>query len=168
MRTAFMLILALIAALGLPLAAWAQDKADDDAEAEDKSIRTRQITGGVYYLFDGDSYRYGKYSGLTEEGGDLLLDLLFEKRPDPNSMDTVRWRLQGWRLGLDSRRLEFVYHDQGKQKFRFDYRQIPNNRIDDGLTARHGIDAVKRVLEAPFEYFGSAEEEGDTAEAETA
>jgi MtrB/PioB family decaheme-associated outer membrane protein len=134
MRTKFLLIPTVVAVLGLPAAAWAQEEAGGDAEAEDNSIRVNEVTAGFYYMFDGDSYRYGKYSGLTEEGGDPLVDLLFEKRPDAASMDTVRWRLQGWRLGLDSRRLEFVYHDQGKQKFRFDYRQIPNNRIDDGLT----------------------------------
>jgi MtrB/PioB family decaheme-associated outer membrane protein len=68
-----------------------------------------------------------------------LLDRL-EKRPDWKAT-TVRWRLQGWRLGLDSRRLAYDYNDQGKQKFGFDYREIPNNRFSDGQTPYRATDA---------------------------
>lgn len=123
-------------------AGWAQDKESGDKD-KDKKADTKQefkrspvaneITLGAYYLTD-DAYRYGKYSGLTDEGGYGLLDFRLEKRPDTDTMDTVRWRLQGWRLGLDSRRLEFSYEDQGKQKFGFDFREIPNYRFSDGLT----------------------------------
>jgi hypothetical protein len=81
-----------------------------------------------------DSFRYGKYSGLTDEGFAPLVDFIWQKRPEWDSGDTVRWRLQGWRLGLDSRRLAFDYNDQGTQKFRFDFRSIPNNRFSDGMT----------------------------------
>ena len=128
------LILGLLAA---PPGLRAQDEDDADKAADKKEDKlspvANEISIGLYYLGD-DAYRYGKYSGLTDEGTEALLDFRLEKRPVWDSGDTVRWRLQGWRLGLDSRRLEFAYNDQGTQKFGFDYREIPNNRFDDGLT----------------------------------
>ena len=126
----------------LPCGAWAQDEESGEGESTEKQAREEkaelppyasEISIGLYYLGE-DAFRYGKYSGLTDKGAEALLDFRLEKRPVWDSGDTVRWRLQGWRLGLDSRRLEFVYNDQGTQKFGFDYREIPNNRFDDGLT----------------------------------
>ena len=117
---------------------WAQNDADSDDKSDKKekakeSAIYNEASFGVYYL-DRDSYRYGKYSGLTDKGWYALLDFRIEKRPVWDSGDTVRWRLQGWRIGLDSRRLEFDYNQQGKQKLNFDYREIPNTRFTDGLT----------------------------------
>jgi MtrB/PioB family decaheme-associated outer membrane protein len=121
----------------LPAGSWAQDdKAADqgaDDPPEDTSIVWNEITLGLYYLSD-ETFRYGKYSGLTDDGFEPVLDFSMQKRPDWESSDTVRWRLQGWRLGLDSRRLEFAYNDQGTQKFHVDYREMPNYRFDDGQT----------------------------------
>ena len=39
---------------------------------------------------------------------------------------------------------------------RFSY----DERIDDGLTARHGIDSAIKVLENPYEYLGCIAEDG--------
>lgn len=38
-----------------------------------------------------------------------------------------------------------------------------DERIDDGLSARFGIDAVQKVLEHPFEYFGCLADDGSDA-----
>ena len=127
-----------LALFALPLASWAQDedaadKKDAKKKEASKSAEIQNVaTIGAYYL-DDDSYRFGKYSGLTDKGGYALLDFRLEKRPDPKSSDTTRWRMQGWRLGLDSRRLEFTYSNQGTQNFSADYREIPNYRFSDGL-----------------------------------
>lgn len=127
-----------LALLALPVTAWAQDKdkkADDRKKkqaTEEPSVH-QEITIGAWYL-DGDSYRFGKYSGLSDKGGYAWFDFKLEKRPDPKSDDTTRWRFQGWRLGLESRRVEFDYRQQGTQRFKVDYREIPNNRFDDGST----------------------------------
>ena len=134
-----LLTLAILALLMLPASTWAQDsdKDKDATAAKKKSAPATELlnmaTFGVYYL-DGDAYRYGKYSGMTDKGFYLMADFLLDRRPDPSSDDTVRWNLQGWRLGLDSRRLKFDYREQGTQRFSFDYREIPNNRFDDGQT----------------------------------
>lgn len=121
--------------------AWAQEEKAADTDTAKKEEKAPAITNefriGAWYLGE-DSYRFGKYSGLTDKGAEALLDFRVEKRPEWDSGDTVRWRLQGWRLGLDSRRLEFDYLDQGTQRFRFDYREIPNNRFSDGRTPYRG------------------------------
>jgi len=128
----------------VPAASWAQDDASDGKKQEKKKEKPEaiasEVTIGAHYL-DEDAYRFGKYSGVEEEGAELLLDFLWQKRPEWDSGDTVRWRLQGWRLGNESRRLEGVYHDQGTQKLRFDYREIPNNRFADGMTPYRGESA---------------------------
>ncbi len=134
----FVLGFTVLALLALPVTAWAQDedkKTDDKKkeQASEEPVVKKEITIGAYYLTD-DSYRYGKYSGLRDDGVYALFDFKLEKRPDPKSDDTTRWRFQGWRLGLDSRRVEFDYRQQGTQRFKVDYREIPNNRFSDGLT----------------------------------
>lgn len=133
-----------LALMALPVVAWAQDD-KDPAKTEGKDTDTKtaatvqsEVTVGLYYL-DHDSYRYGKFSGLTDEGFYVLADFLVEKRPLWNSGDTERWSVQGWRLGLDSRRLLYKYNDPVKQTFKADYREIPNNRFSDGQSPYLGI-----------------------------
>jgi MtrB/PioB family decaheme-associated outer membrane protein len=96
----------------------AQDSESDDKKQDKKKETPAAIASevrlGGYYVGE-DSYRYGKYSGLTDKGFEPLVDFIWQKRPEWDSGDTVRWRLQGWRLGLDSRRLAFDYNDQGQQ-----------------------------------------------------
>jgi len=149
------LILVMLAA---PSTSWAQDKKDEAGKgtdkkatkAEKKSTVDNEVEVGIYNL-DDDAFRYGKYSGLTDEGSYLLLDFRLEKRPEWNSGDATRWRLQGWRLGLDSRRLEFDWTQQGKQRFNFDYRQIPNNNFRDGMTPYLGLGSGQLTLPAGWE-----------------
>jgi len=129
-------------AIFLSISAWAKDESKSDAEdtrtqakevTADSSDVRKELTIGVYSLSE-DAFRYGKYSGLTDSGAYAMFNFKLEKRPDPKSSDTTRWRFQGWRVGLDSRRIEFDYNQQGTQRFKVDYREIPNNRFNDGLT----------------------------------
>jgi MtrB/PioB family decaheme-associated outer membrane protein len=137
MKTKFRFILSVMV-LALPLTVWAQDEGDkkdseEKKQATEESTIQKEFTIGAWYL-DDDSDRYGKYSGLTDKGAYALFDFKVEKRPDPKSSDTTRWRVQGWRLGLDSRRVEFDFRQQGTQRFQADYREIPNHRFSDGQT----------------------------------
>ena len=144
-----------LALLTLPLAAWAKDddKSDQDeakAKAQSKSdvqVVEKEITVGLYYL-DDPSYRYGKFTGLEDDGAYALADFRIQKRPVWNSGDTKRWRVQGWRLGLDSRRIEFDFNDQGTQRFKADYREIPNYRFSDGQTPYRGAGTDTLVLDS--------------------
>jgi MtrB/PioB family decaheme-associated outer membrane protein len=143
-RNKTILSVTLLAFLVHPLFSWAQEKADsaekdaDQKEEKKESVVDNELELGLYYLSD-DSFRYGKYSGLTDEGVYALVDFKLEKRPAWNSGDLTRWRFQGWRAGLNSRRFEFDFSQQGKQRFRLDYRQIPNNRFSNGLTPYMGL-----------------------------
>ena len=109
-----------------------------EAEADEQPVVEDEVSIGLYYL-DDDSYRYGKFTGLVEEGVEPLLDFRIERRPQWDSEDSRRWSIQGWRLGLDSRRIEFNYIDQGTQSFQVDYREIPNYRFSDGATPYRAI-----------------------------
>jgi MtrB/PioB family decaheme-associated outer membrane protein len=150
--------MAVLAGLTLPLLAWGQDGKPSEA-----SQVQSELTLGVYYL-DDDAYAFGKYSGLTEDGVEPLVDFRIDKRPQWDSDDTRRWSLQGWRLGHDSRRVEFKFSDQGKQWFKADYREIPNNRIGDGLTPYRGVGSDTLTLPSSWEVIpGSSDTSGFAA-----
>jgi hypothetical protein len=62
----------LLTLLTLPLMAWGQD--DDpfalegvEAEIVDQPVVENEVTIGLYYL-DEDSFRFGKFRGLTDVG----------------------------------------------------------------------------------------------------
>ena len=65
-------------------ASWAQDKTEDDSKDPDKkekkSVVDSEAELGLYYLSD-DSFRFGKYSGLIDDGAYILADFRWEKRP---------------------------------------------------------------------------------------
>lgn len=139
--------------LGLPLAllltgpALAADEEDQKAQVE------QEYEVGAYVL-DEDAWRFGKYTGLTDDGTELLLDFRLESRPEWNSGETRSWSLQGWRLGLDSRRLEFEYQNQGSWEFEAAYRETPNYLFADGVTPFSG--AGSSLLELPAGWVGPA------------
>jgi MtrB/PioB family decaheme-associated outer membrane protein len=141
--------------IALPLAVSAQDKDPAAPQGGEAKSGTQlavksEVTVGAYYL-DDDSYRFGKYTGLTDEGVEALVDFRIEKRPQWDSDDLVRWRIQGWRLGLDSRRLKVDFSQQGTQSFSADYREIPNNRFSDGLTPYRGVGSANLTLPSSWE-----------------
>jgi len=144
-----------VAVLALPLALWAQDKnpsssgGDKKTDANQSAVES-EVTVGMYYL-DDDAFSYGKYSGLDEDGAQALVDFRIDKRPKWDSDDTIRWSLQGWRLGLDSRRVEFKLNDQGTQSLKAEYREIPNNRFADGLTPYIGAGSNTLTLPSGWE-----------------
>ncbi len=140
------------ALLALPLGAAAQEAAPDEEDTEESKRQLEQeFSIGAYYL-DEDAYRFGKYTGLTDEGYEPLIDFRLESRPEWDSGETRSWRLQGWRLGLDSRRVEFDFRDQGTQHFNADYREIPNNRFNDGMTPFLGVGTG--VMDLPANWVG--------------
>lgn len=157
-----------LAILILPLVCLAQDEdpfalegVEEEAVEEQPEIED-SVTVGVYYL-DDDAFRYGKYTGLTDDGVEPLIDFRIDERPQWDSGDTSRWRLEGWRLGLDSRRMEFTWRDQGVQAFSAEYRQIPNNRIDDAQTPYRGAGGNTLTLASGWEVApGSSDTTGFT------
>lgn len=130
--------------LAWPMCATAQDEdlfalegIEEEEPVDEQPVIADWFDIGAYWV-DEDAYRYGKYTGLTDDGAELLMDFSIDRRVDWDSGDTRSWSLKGWRLGLDSRRIEYRIADQGKQSFAATWRQIPNNRIGDGRTPYRG------------------------------
>jgi hypothetical protein len=119
--------------MSLPVAAWAQE-----GETEEEKTVESEIEIGIDVLSD-DAYRFGKYTGKTEDGVEPILDFKIESTTKWDSEDTSSWSLQGWRLGLDSRRIEFEYAQQGAYSFSAGYREIPNNLISNGFLPYDGF-----------------------------
>jgi len=108
---------ALAAALAAAFPAWGE-------EDEDITLLTRPqstVEAGVGLVSD-DNLRFGRYSGLHEERGYLLLDADVNLRDDP----TGTWlRLRGRNLGLDSRELRFESERQGDWGYFIEFSQTP-------------------------------------------
>jgi MtrB/PioB family decaheme-associated outer membrane protein len=146
----YFFVLMVLTLLTFPPMTWGQDEdpfALEGVESEiaDQPVVDNEISIGLYFL-DDDSYRYGKYTGLIDDGVEALIDFRIEKRPDWNGGDTSRWRFQAWRLGLDSRRVEFKFNKQGTHSFKAEYREIPNYRFSDGMTPYRGVGSNTLVL----------------------
>ncbi|OGB23085.1 MAG: hypothetical protein A3I66_08720 [Burkholderiales bacterium RIFCSPLOWO2_02_FULL_57_36] len=116
-RFARTVLAASIAAIGitaLPAAA-----ADDEMR---RLIRPdSQVEVGVGYVSD-DSFKYGQYTGLTDQGAHLIGNVDLNRR---NEANTHYFSLSGRNLGLDSRSLTIKGGEQGNFGLRLDYDQIP-------------------------------------------
>jgi MtrB/PioB family decaheme-associated outer membrane protein len=118
----------------------------DDGDKDSRKVET-EFEIGVHHL-DKDSFRFGKYTGVTEEGYEPAIEFKLQYRPDWDGDDTRSWRFQGWRIGLDSQRIEFDYLDQGTQRFTADYREMPNYRFSDGMSPFEGVGTTALTLPA--------------------
>ncbi|MFU8815534.1 MAG: MtrB/PioB family outer membrane beta-barrel protein, partial [Pseudomonadales bacterium] len=112
-----------------------------------------QLELGLGYV-DESSYRYGKYSGLRDEGPALLADFEFAARPARDSDELAYWRLAGQRLGLNSRRFEAELGRQGDQRLTLVYQQIPRNLFDDGGTPFFGTGTGRLDLPPDWQVTG--------------
>lgn len=118
--------------------------------AQADSLVEGEVELGVGYL-DESSFRYGKYSGLVDDGIEVIANFSFSSRPVWDSGATRYWRLGGERLGFDSRRLEFEGGDQGSQRLRLSFQETPRNLFDDGQTPFLGVGSQRLTLPAGWE-----------------
>ena len=95
---------------------------------------------GTYYQ-SADSYKYGDFTGLDQEGFDVLGNFDIRRRAPWESEETWNLRLRGYNLGLDSRSLRAEYGQQGLFDVWADFSQIPKFWSDD--------------VESPYRGFGS-------------
>ena len=114
---------------------------------------------GAYYVSD-DSFRFGRYSGLNDQGIAGLLNFDFYMRDAWDGDSAWYWRLTGDNLGLDSRAATFEFGVQGKYKVLVDYDQIPNFRSESGQTIYNG--AGTETLTLPADWVGSGTTAGMT------
>ena len=104
-----------------------------------------EVEFGVYWVSD-DSYKFGRYTGLNEEGVYLLLDFDVYERGAWDDASARYWRFTGENLGLDSRSAGFEYGVQGKYKVYVDYDQIPNYYSDSASTIFEGAGSTSPDL----------------------
>ncbi|RFF32292.1 MtrB/PioB family decaheme-associated outer membrane protein [Wenzhouxiangella sediminis] len=86
---------------------------------------------GLAWL-DEDAERFGRFSGLDEAGMSPLVDIRLE-RPRQGSDDWYL-RLEGSRLGLPSRRLDFLAERSGRQALSLSWREMPGWSLSGGAT----------------------------------
>ncbi|NBD95148.1 MAG: MtrB/PioB family decaheme-associated outer membrane protein [Gammaproteobacteria bacterium] len=98
----------------------------------DKDLRLfGSIDLGLAWL-DDEADRFGRYSGLDESGLTPLADFSVERRR--HHPDDWYLRIDGTRLGLASRRLDFVAQRAGRQAFSLNWRELPDWRLSNGST----------------------------------
>lgn len=135
-------------------------KESDEPEKLKDLIQIQSIIElGAYYVSD-DSFRFGRYSGLNDQGLSGLLNFDIYKRDAWDSDSARYWRLTGDNLGLDSRAAAFEFGEQGKYNIRVDYSQIPNFRSESGQTIYNG--AGTETLTLPAGWVGSGNTAGMT------
>ena len=135
-----------------------EDSDDPERLKELTQIRS-SVEFGLFYVSD-DSFKFGRYTGLVDQGPELLLNLDIFKRGDWDSDDAGYWSLQAADLGLDSRRAEFEVGVQGKYAVTVDYSEIPNYRSDSVSTIYDGAGSDELTL--PSDWVGSANTAGMT------
>jgi MtrB/PioB family decaheme-associated outer membrane protein len=99
--------------------AWAQDA--DEVAALTKPSSSVEVGIGVV---SDDNLRWGRYSGLNEEGAYGLLGIDLNRRDDA----TGTWfKLRGRNLGLDSRDIRLDYERQGQWGYSLEFSQTPRH-----------------------------------------
>ena len=125
----------------------------DPGRLEDLTQVRSTVEAGAYHVSD-DSFRFGRYTGLNEEGLSPLLNLDLIGRPAYDSESARYWSLQGRNLGLDSREAALEFGNQGRFGVRLDYNQIPYFRSDSARTIFNG--AGSNSLTLPGTWVGGA------------
>lgn len=150
---------AIVLALLVPAAALAQDdfsleeaapvEVDANALAELTTIYSH-VEFGLGFL-DDDSFRYGRYTGLEDDGLFAVFNLDWYKRAPYDSPDPTYTRLTVSDLGLDSRTARFEHGRQGNYRVRVDYAQLPMLRTDTASTIFDGAGGTLLTLPAGWD-----------------
>jgi len=87
---------------------------------ENDTSKNREIELGAAYVSD-DSYRFGRYNGLTDEGPYAIANIKTDQYFENGSFLSIR----GTNLGLDSRYLRLETGLKGNQEYFLEYDQLP-------------------------------------------
>lgn len=144
------ILLASVALFVWPIAAAAQDGGfmlEEGEAREPVKITTTTVEAGGSYVTD-DSYKFGEYTGLAEDGSYFIGNIESYLRPsyDNEEGDTGYFELRGYNLGWDSRSLEMETGKQGRYALFFEYDQIPHYRFNDGQTPFIGAGSTELAL----------------------
>ena len=145
---------ALLAALLAPpvLAQDDEFSLDEPTEAPADPARVAELTEirnwvevGMAWV-DDDAFRFGRYTGLEEQGGYGVLNIDWFQRGAWNDPQASYWRFTGTNLGLASRSAAFETGRQGSYRLRVDYDQTPSYRSDSAATVFSGAGSARLVL----------------------
>lgn len=141
-----------VAAVWLMPAAFAADEMADKKSSDSEAVREltevrSEIEVGIGYVSE-DSFKFGKYSGLEDQGAYGVLDFDLRGRGRYDSDSAKYWSLTGTDLGLDSRSLNYQQGEQGNYKLFLDYDQLPTHRSDSAKTIFDGAGGNNLTLPA--------------------
>ncbi|MGQ0429477.1 MAG: MtrB/PioB family decaheme-associated outer membrane protein [Gammaproteobacteria bacterium] len=154
--------------LALPATALAQDEftLDEPTKPEPDPEKVAELTEirntvevGIAYVTDA-SFRFGRYTGLEDDGLYGVMNLDYTRR-GPYDGDDATWSaLRFYDLGLNSREAEAAFGKQGSFGLRIRYDQIPSYRLDTASTPLAG--AGTGQLAAPAGWVGATSTAGMT------
>jgi MtrB/PioB family decaheme-associated outer membrane protein len=104
--------------------------------AEELTQTKSQVEVGVANTSQ-NSFKFGEYNGLQKQGGSLIGNIDLKSR-NTDDDSTTRWRIKGTDLGLETRKLDIEFSDQGKYKLNFGYDELLRNRSDSYQTPLTG------------------------------
>jgi MtrB/PioB family decaheme-associated outer membrane protein len=151
-NTRTLLFTATMALCAWPLTAVAQQQEDggfmleEAPEKEPVVITTNRIELGGEYVTS-DSYKFGEYSGLKDEGLYGIGNAEIYHRSPYDGQSTSYLELYGSNLGLSSRYAHAEYGHQGTFSVYGEYDQTPHNRLEDAQTPYLGVGST--ILELP-------------------
>jgi MtrB/PioB family decaheme-associated outer membrane protein len=129
------------------LAVFGSARAEEADEVKLLITPESEVAVGLGYV-DNENQRWGKFTGMTDNGTYGLLDLNMVSRDDA----TGTWvRLLGRNLGLDHRDFRFEHNRQGDWSYYLEFSQIPFNQPLTILSRTSGIGTpVQNVAGLPF------------------
>jgi len=146
-RRAFF-FLASAALCAWPLQAMAQDDGfllEEAPEKEPIIITTSSVELGLGWV-SADSFKFGEYSGLTDESPFGIANIDILRRSPYDGPSTEYWEIYGSNVALDSRSVHLEYGQQGRFSLFLDYSQIPHFAIDDAQTPYIGAGSTNLTL----------------------
>lgn len=121
------------------------ENSDDPEKLSDLIHIRNSVEFGFNYVSD-DSFRFGRYTGLNDQGVNGIFSLNVLRRGEYNSDNADYWSFRVSNLGLDSREAVFEFGTQGKYRVRVDYDQIPIFRSDSARTIFDGAGGTHLTL----------------------
>ena len=153
-HVALCVALLLPAALPLQARAAASDASGETAAEADALHAPRNwVEVGLAWV-DEDSFRFGRYTGLVEQGGSGVLNIDWFQRGAWNGPDAFYWGFSATNLGLDSRRARLELGRQGSYRVRLDYDQTPSFGSDSTATVFTGVGSGR--LDLPADWIAGA------------
>jgi MtrB/PioB family decaheme-associated outer membrane protein len=137
------LMLAAPAALAEPMfeVPWFRGAADMSRYEENN------VELGVGYNTE-NSYKFGEFTGLTDQGAFLIGNFNLRKRLGENTAGYLN--ASGWNLGLSSRQIDAIGGQQGRYWLSAGYQEIPRYQYDDTQFIHRGLGGSNLTLPAGF------------------